>query len=172
MSKELRGYRVAGQCCQVTALRCPCGRPGPAPSRHQRRRQGWRRSRAWGSAALGRGYVTDPHETRARQRSELTKEERTAIAEAPDRPFGATYSRRGRTKVEGQLQATVECLAELELRIDDRRESLGVDRRIAAIGVLRNDVRVKDNRALRIDVSAAELQRASEAQLDEQSGAA
>jgi hypothetical protein len=104
----------------------------------------------------------------ARQRSQLTEEQRTAVGEATDRHFTQLTSRRGRTEVGGQIQATVERLAEQDLRIDGRRESLGVDRRrTAVLGVLPNDVRVTDNKALRVDVSAADLQRASEAAVNE-----
>jgi hypothetical protein len=106
----------------------------------------------------------------ARQRSQLTDEQRTAIGEATDRHFAQLTSRRGRTELGGQIQATIERLAEQDVRIDGGLpESLGVDRRrTAVLGVLPNDVRVKDNKALRVDVSAAELQRASEALVDEQ----
>jgi hypothetical protein len=105
----------------------------------------------------------------ARQRSQLTDKQRTAIGEATDRHFAQLTSRRGRTELGGQIHATIERLAELDVRIDGRPESLGVDRhRTAVLGVLPNDVRVKDNKALRVDVSAAELQRASEALVDEQ----
>jgi hypothetical protein len=104
----------------------------------------------------------------ARQRTQLTDEQRTAITEATESHFAQLTSRRGRAEVGGQLQASVERLAELDLRVDAKQEPLGADRhRTAVLGVLPDDVRVSDKKVVRLNVSAGELQRASEALVDE-----
>jgi hypothetical protein len=118
-----------------------------------------------------------------KDRSLLTDKQLTDLDEATNRHFAELTSRRGRTEIGGQIQATLERLAEQDLLVDELPESLGLDRRrTAVIGVLPADVRktyeevtkldevsaaALDKKAFRVKVTAAELQRAAEAVVDE-----